>query len=50
MKQEATEVIESKATVLTEQAQVAPSVQDDDFLSGVQAADADSFNVCISCD
>ncbi len=22
----------------------------DDFLAGVQAADAESFNVCISCD
>jgi len=23
---------------------------EDDFLAGVQAADAESFNVCISCD
>ncbi len=22
----------------------------DDFLAGVQAADAESFNVCVSCD
>lgn len=50
MKQDATEVIESKATAEIEQVQVAASVQDDDFLSGVQAADAESFNVCISCD
>lgn len=24
--------------------------KDDDFLAGVEAADAESFNVCISCD
>lgn len=36
-----TEVVKASDTV---------AVQDDDFLAGVQAADAESFNVCISCD
>ena len=50
MKQDATEVIENVTTPTTEEIQASVVNKDDDFLAGVQAADAESFNVCISCD
>ncbi len=50
MKQDTTEVIENVTTPTTEEVQASVENKDDDFLAGVQAADAESFNVCISCD
>ncbi len=50
MKQDSTEVIENSAVVATEAPKAVVESKDDDFLAGVQAADAESFNVCISCD
>ncbi len=42
----------SESTMVAEQPVVSQkdAVEQDDFLAGVQAADAESFNVCISCD
>ena len=50
MKQESTEIVEQTVATAVEQTQEQTANKDDDFLAGVQAADAESFNVCISCD
>ncbi len=43
---EVVDTVEQQESVKVE----AVEQEQDDFLAGVQAADAESFNVCISCD
>lgn len=50
MQQESTEVAKSADATVADQVQDTAAADGEDFLKGVEAADAESFNVCISCD
>ncbi len=50
MQQESTEVAKPVDAMATDQVQDTTAADGEDFLKGVEAADAESFNVCISCD